>query len=245
MREQKRILTSAAVILALVAFMPIHAYAEVVSSPNYTVDQTFFGAGGELDSSSSSYRARSSVGELGVGAYESDSYFAQAGFNTTDLPFIEFIVTADNIDLGVLTASSTETANGVFQVRAWQSGGYAVTTTADPPRNSSYTMATPATPTASAQGTEQFGMNLVANTSPTTFGAVPQQVPDDTFSFGAAAAGYDTANLYKYVKGDTIASSAQSTSVTIYTLSYIFNISALTAGGTYTFNHIIVATGTY
>lgn len=245
MRQQKRILTSAVLILVLVAFTPIHTYAEVVSSDNYSVDQTFFGAGGELDSSSDNYSARSSVGELGVGAYESDSYFAQAGFNTTDLPFIEFVVTADNIDLGVLNTSTTATANGTFRVRAWQSGGYAVTTAADPPTNAGYVMDTPSSPTASAEGTEQFGMNLVANTDPATFGAVPQQVPDDTFSFGAAAPGYDTPDVYKYVKGDTIASSARSTSITIYTLSYIFNISSITAGGTYTFNHIIVATGTY
>lgn len=229
----------------IVISLPAKLFAQTYSSPSYKVDQTFVGAGGELDSSSANYSARSAVGELGVGGYESASYFAQAGFNTTDEPFIEFVVTADNIDLGVLETDTTATANGTFQVRVWQSGGYVVTTAADPPRNGGYTMATPAVPTASAVGTEQFGMNLVANTDPIGFGAIPQQLPDNTFSFGQAAADYSIANLYKYTKGDTIAYSTQSTSITLYTLSYIFNISTITAGGTYKFNHIIVATGTY
>lgn len=232
-------------LLFVTFFVPTRLYAQTYSSPSYKVDQTFVGAGGELDSSSANYSARSAVGELGVGGYESASYFAQAGFNTTDLPFIEFVVTADTIDLGLLDTATTATANGTFQVRAWQSGGYAVTTAADPPKNAGYTMATPAVPTASVVGTEQFGMNLVANTSPVSFGAAPQQLPDSTFSFGQVTANYGTANLYKYTKGDTIAYSVQSTSITVYTLSYIFNISPVTAGGEYNFNHVIVATGTY
>lgn len=240
-KKQIFLLSAALIVISL----PAKLFAQTYSSPSYKVDQTFVGAGGELDSSSANYSARSAVGELGVGGYESASYFAQAGFNTTDLPFIEFVVTADTIDLGLLDTATTATANGTFQVRAWQSGGYAVTTAADPPKNAGYTMATPAVPTASVVGTEQFGMNLVANTSPVSFGAAPQQLPDSTFSFGQVTANYGTANLYKYTKGDTIAYSAQSTSITVYTLSYIFNISPVTAGGEYNFNHVIVATGTY
>lgn len=217
-------------------------------SSGYSTDQTFFGSGGELNACSSGgtgYCSKQTAGELGIGNTKGTAYQAYAGFNTTDVPFLEFVVTAANIDLGVLSPSTTATANGTFSVRAWQAGGYTVTTASVPPKNGTYTLNALATPTASATGSEQFGINLVANTSPTTFGAGPQQLPNSTFSFGLAEPGYNTTNLYKYVKDDIIARANTSTSVTTYTVSYIFNIKPSTAGGTYKFNHILVATGTY
>jgi hypothetical protein len=106
-------------------------------------------------------------------------------------------------------------------------------------------MATPSSPTASAIGTEQFGMNLVANTSPVTFGADPVQVPDSTFSFATPGAGYGTQNQYKYVKGDTLAQSTKSSGETDFTVSYIFNIDKVTQAGTYDFVHDMVAVATF
>jgi hypothetical protein len=102
-----------------------------------------------------------------------------------------------------------------------------------------------ATPTASAAGSEQFGINLVANTSPVNFGANPVQVPDNTFSFGQVAADYSSPGLFKYVKDDAVALSTASTSATNYTVSYIFNVSNVTPGGTYVLRHVLVATATY
>lgn len=233
------------VVAILLLFVPSMAYADTSSSTNYRVEQTFFGSGGELNSCSTQYCSKQTLGELAAGETNSLNYRAYAGFNTTDEPYIEFMVTAANIDLGYLDDTVAKTANGTFYVRAWQAGGYAVRTVADPPQNGADQLNPLATPTASAFGTEQFGINLVANTSPIVFGAVPQQVPDNTFSFGVASAGYNTADQYQYNKGDIIAQSSSSSSVTIYTLSYIFNISDTTPAGQYVFNHVIVATGTY
>lgn len=230
-------------VIALVV-PPAPVYADESSSTNYRVDQTFFGTGGELDNASANFRAKTSVGELGVGDTASASYLAKAGFNTAEDPFIEFVVDATNVDLGTLTTASTASTSGTFQVRAWRAAGYAVTTAADPPRNGTYTLSTANSPTAAAPGTEQFGINLVANTTPSV-GAAPVQLPDNTFSFGQVDTAYATANVYKYTKGDRIAFATQSTSITRYTVSYIYNISTLTAGGEYKFNHIMVATGTY
>jgi hypothetical protein len=142
--------------------------AQTSSSPNYQVDQTLFGTGGEADLSSASFSARASVGELGIGELNSANFRAFAGFNTTDEPYIEFVVTGNNIDLGFLDTEAVTTAQGQFYVRAWQAGGYSVTTAADPPTNvgNSYQFATNSTPEVSTVGTEQFGINLVENTSP-------------------------------------------------------------------------------
>ena len=226
--------------------MPLTVYAQSSTSPNYRVDQTLFGTGGELDASSSNYRARQTTGELGVGNTASANYQAYAGFNTTDDPFIEFVVTGNTINLGYLSTSSPSTATGNFYVRAWQSGGYVVRTESNPPTNTvgGQQLNAMAAAAASAPGTEQFGINLKDNTSP-DIGTEPQQVPDNTFSFGQIASGYGTVNQFKYAKGDIIARATQSTSVTIYTMSYIFNINENTPAGQYIFRHILVVTGSY
>jgi hypothetical protein len=233
------------VIVLATLLIPARGYADTSSSTNYRVDQTFFGSGGVLEASSANYKSKQTLGEIGIGNTASTNYGAYAGFNTSDAPYIEFVTTWATIDLGNFSSSSATTTNATFYVRAWQAEGYVVRTESNPPTNGTYTMNALTSQTASSAGTEQFGINLVSNTSPTTFGSAPQQVPDNTFSFGTVAAGYNTTNVYKYVSGDTIAQSTKSSSITIYTVSYLFNISDVTPAGQITFVHNMVATGTY
>ena len=249
-------LVSAGLSLAIVIVAGIGvASAQQAVSPSYMVNEVFFGSGGELEACSTdgnsdgtSYCAKQSAGETAVGETSSNGYKAQAGFNTNREEFIEFLITNSGSDLGVLSTSTPATAIGTFTVKNYLSNGYVVHTASDPPRSAGstfHTLATPSTPTASAPGTEQFGMNLVANTSPSVVGAIPVQVPDSTFSFGAAAANYNTANVYKYTKGDIVAQSTKESGQTNYTVTYLFNISTATPAGLYTFNHNLVVTGTY
>ncbi len=231
--------------LILILLVPSVVAASQSHSSNYQVNEVFFGNGGNLHACSSSYCAKQSAGETTVGNTSSTTYQAQAGFNTNRTPYLQFIVNTTNLDLGVLSTGGATTANATFSVKSYLSSGYSVVTVSNPPKNSSYTLNALSTPTASNAGTEQFGMNLVANTSPSTFGANPVQVPSSSFSYGTAASGYNTPNLYKYVAGDTIASSSKSSGETDYTLSYIYNISNLTPGGYYTFNDVLVATATF
>lgn len=229
----------------IILSVPINVLAQS-SSTNYRVEESTFGVGGELDASSPNYRSKQSAGETTIGNTSSANYQANAGFNTTDQPMLEFEVTSGNIDLGVLNTASTATANGTFSIRTYLSGGYVVTAVNDPPKNESGVALNSLTsPTASSAGAEQFGINLVANTSPTTFGSNPSQSPDSTFGFGFASSGYNTANLYKYVKGDKIAESATSSGKTIFTVSYIFNVSALTKAGNYNTDQTFVVTSTF
>lgn len=223
---------------------PVSAHAASSSSTNYRVDQTFFGSGGELDAQSNSFRARQTAGELAIGNATSANYQVYAGFNTTEDPFIEFVVTGSNIDLGYLSTTQASSATGTFYVRAWQAGSYVVRTESDPPTNTSGgSQITPmAAPATSSPGTEQFGINLRNNTNPDV-GADIQQVHD--FSTGTVAAGYNAIDNFKYAKGDVIAQSASSSGTSIYTISYLFNINEVTKSGEYRFNHILVATGTY
>lgn len=217
-------------------------------SPNYGVDEVFFGAGGVNDANSANYNARASLGDLGVGNSSSSNYQAYAGFTTTNDPFIEVYVPATNIDLGYLETTTATTTSTTFRVRNWLSNGYVVYTASNPPTNTGdgiTTLSNLATQTASSPGTEQFGINLVANTSPVSFGANPLQLPDGTFSTGQVNANYATANQFRYNKGDVIAYSTQSTSITEYTISYLYNISESTPSGEYVLEHDLVVTATY
>jgi hypothetical protein len=230
-------------LLIIPLMLPLPVYAVNSSSTNYKVNQILFGAGGTLNDTSTNYSAQVTVGETGEGNVSSTNYQAYAGFNTTEKPYLEAVVTGTNLNLGVLSKSSTATATATFYVRAWDSSGYIVQTNAAAPTNGSYNMHTNTTPTANTIGTEQFGMNLVANTSPVSFGANPSQTT--AFAYGAAYGNYATTNQYAYNNGDTIAQATKNTSSTIYTISYIFNISGSTPGGQYVFNQNLVVTGYY
>lgn len=229
----------------VVSLLPAIALAAQSASTNYQVNEVFFGSGGELNACSTDYCSKQSAGETSVGNTSSPNFQAQAGFNTDRTPYIEFTVSNTSINLGTLTATTTKTATATFTVKAYLAHGYTVINASDPPTNNGYTMNALSIPTASSVGSEQFGINLVANTAPVTFGANPAYVPDSTFSFGQVSPDYSNPNLYKYLKGDIIAFSNSSSSDTTYTISYIFNISNVTPGGTYVLHHVLVATGTY
>ena len=226
-------------------FLPVSVLAATTASPNYQVNEVFFGSGGSLNSCSTSFCTKQSAGEATVGRTSSPNFQAQGGFNTERQPYIEFTVGTTNVDLGTLSPTTTKTATATFSVKSYLAHGYVVVNASGPPTNSSYTMQSIAVPSASAAGTEQFGINLVANTSPVTFGANPTQGPDSSFGYGQATAAYSSPNLYKYATGDVIAQSLLSTSYTNYTISYIFNISNVTPGGSYLLQHDLVATATF
>jgi hypothetical protein len=237
-------------VVSVPSFVVANVYAApTYTSPNYGVDEVFMGAGGLNDASSTSYRARASLGDLAAGNSSSTNYQVYGGFTTTPDPYLELTVTSSSVDLGYLSTSAAATTTNTFSVRTYLASGYIVTNASDPPTATSgpgsHTLTNLTTQTASSTGTEQFGVNLVANTSPTTFGAAPSQIPDSSYSFGQVNANYATTNQYRYNKGDTIAYSTKSSGTTAYTISYLYNISDATPAGEYVFNHVVVATSTF
>ena len=247
--KRRHISTAIAASVALLGFVFVPpAFAAQSSSSNYQVNEVFFGAGGELNACGTAYCAKQSAGEIAAGNTASNAFRAQAGFNTNREPYLAFSVAGGPTDLGYLSQFGTATTTATFAVKTYLASGYVVQLGSDPPANTApgaYQLTPLTSPTGSSVGTEQFGINLVANTSPTTFGAPPVQVPDNTFSFGTVSTGYDTPDVYQYNKGDTIASSNRSTGETDYTISFIYNISDLTPDGEYIYNGTLVATSTF
>lgn len=239
---------SAGFVIALLVIAPV--FAQESTSPNYRVNEYQFGSGGELDSTSASFRAQSNVGALGVGRSASTNYAAEGGFVTPSEPFLELFVNTSNVDLGDLSDSATATGNSVFWVRTYLSSAYVVQTMSPSLTSEGGAIIDPkATLGAPMVGTEEFGINLVDNSSP-DIGADPLNVPDNSFADGAVAAGYNTPNQFKYGQGDIIAHSPgtagnQAVGRTDYTISYIANINSITEAGHYTMVHNIVVTATF
>ncbi len=252
MRWRQGLMALYGVVAVFAIVLAPSVFAAESSSTNYGVDRVFFGAGGELEACSATYCAKQSAGEIAAGNIAGTAFRANAGFNVEREPYIAFSVAGGPEDLGYLSTAGMSYTTGTFAVKTYLANGYAVRIASDPPTNTANPtqqinpLATPAAPQV---GVEQFGVNLVANTTgcgmPADFGADPVQVPDNTFSFGTVEADYGTCGLFKYVKGDTIASSSQSTGETDYTVSFIYNIDQLTADGQYSFNATFVATSTY
>lgn len=217
------------------------------SSTNYRVEEVFFGTGGELEACSDGYCAKQSAGETAVGNTASDSYQAQVGFNTTDEPVLEVAVSGA-VDFGVLSPSSTASGAATVQVRTYLASGYVMRIAGDAPTydtaEASNSLDVSGTPGVSTPGTEQFGINLRANSTPSV-GADPVQVPDNTFSFGLVNTNYNTPNQYMYSDGAVIAYSDSSSGQTNYTLSMIANMSNLTPAGVYTTRFSIVVVSTF
>jgi len=225
------------------------------SSSNYSLNEYSFGAGGDPQQTSTNYQSQSSLGATGVGDFSSTNYRANVGFLTQNTVFLEEGVTAGSISLGTLSTTTTGSGTGTFYVKTYLSNAYnVITINPGLTQEDGYILANLAAATASTVGTEQFGINLVKNTNfcgaGCDLGADPSNQPDNSFADGQAASGYNTANQFKYVQGDVIASSPktsgnQAIGQTNYTISYIANESSITRAGLYTMDHDIVVVGTF
>lgn len=231
--------------ITLIMLFIVPSIGLAATSPSYEIQEDTFSSGGNVQSASPNYQERDAIGNLGVGNSNSPNDQIESGYITTNDPTLQFIVNTPSINLGSLSVGATATGTASFSVKNYVSSGYIVTITGSPPTNSGHTLTPLATPTAATAGTEQFGINLVANTSPTIFGANPIQVPTSSFSFGQAVSGYNTPNVYKYSSGDTIAESIKQSGQTDYTMSMIANIDTLTPGGQYLTVLNLVVIGTY
>jgi hypothetical protein len=229
--------------VVVLAYIASPVFADPLKSTNYQFQETSLGGTGVLNSQSDNYQTLGTAGGiLGVGNSASDNFQINAGNITTNDPALAFAVSDASADFGAFSAGSTAVATSTFQVLDYTSYGYVVQILGNPPTHNSHVIPAMGTTGPSQVGTEQFGINLVANTSPTNFGANPDH---GQFGYGSATANYGTPNNYRYVSGETIASAPKSSGQTIYTISFIVNVNSLSPGGEYTSSQTLICTGTY
>ncbi len=249
MKDKSKQLLGFLVVILLLGGGSSIASAQIPSSSNYSVPESGFTSGSEIDANSASYNARTSVGNLGIGQSESGSYIGFGGFITPDQEYAELIIPITIVDMGVLDPGTPGVGTATFSARTYLNDNYIIVSPRNSPTNESGEQIDPMTSMGAFNSAlEQFGMNLVANSSPATQGADPSRMPLDngTYAFGEAAPGYDTANQYQYNPGDVIARSVtRGYGETTYTISYILNVTPTTPAGLYRMEQDLVLTATF
>ena len=216
--------------------------AEPPQSPNYRFDESTVGSGGLIQSNSANFQSSTATGDLAVGDSASGNFQVESGSKTTNDPTLSFSVNSAGADFGNFTASGASVTTATFTVSNYTSYGYVVQIVGTPPSNGNHVIPAMAATGASQSGVEQFGINLVANTAPSSVGANPK---NNIFGVGTASPNYGTPNQYRYISGETIALAPKSSGETLYTLSYLVNVGSLTPGGKYKSDQTLIVTGTY
>lgn len=220
------------------------AFATTSKSSNYSVTETEFNAGASLNSCSGNYCARTTLGEVSTGNASSATKSTTFGAIVPGEPSLDLIIETGVSDLGELSSTRTATKTMNVKIRSYLSDGYTLQIVGSAPKYGGYTISTPSSPTASVKGTEQFAINVAANTVPSV-GANPVQVPDDTISFGEVTDNYKQANMFMYNSGDVVGLSQTQSGQTDYTISMIVNVSNTTPAGHYSADFAAVVTPVY
>lgn len=232
-----------AVVGVTVMFMlPVTASAETSTSTNYKVTETEFNSGTSVrQACSSQYCAIVSIGD----PIDRSSNLSTASFGPTDPadPSLDVIVEPGPSDLGTLTTEHTAAKLMIVKIRNYLSDGYILQIIGNPPSYSGRALHTDSTPTASVAGTEQFGINVVKNTTP-NYGADPVQTPSGSDVFGKVEPNYNQADKFMYKSGDVVAESVNNLGQTDYTVTMVVNVSGNTPAGHYSsdFSAVVIPT---
>jgi hypothetical protein len=241
----KRWIASFLALIVLLA-LPAEAFATYAKSTSFSVDETLLGGTGlpAHGQSSTNFSARTEAGDIVVGDTSTPSGNQTRTGNVSDAePALSFSVNTPNATFSPdFSRTAVSNAQATFSVKNYTSHGYSVFLYGTTPSNNGYDLPALAANTASTPGTEQFGVNLVANTG---FGSNPAQVPSSSFSYGLASANYNTANSFRFVSGEQVAQADKSSGQTDFTLSYIVNVKGNTPGGKYTAKQQLICVGTY
>lgn len=209
-------------------------FALTSSSSSYQVTETQIGAGSNLLNCSELYCAHPTIGDVTNSPRSSAGGGSSLEFDPIDTgsPSLDVIIEPGISNLGVLTTDKTSTKTMGVKVRSYLSGGYIMQIIGNTPNYGNHFLHALDEGATAQPGVEQFGLNLVANSSPEV-GEDPVQVPSDEFSYGKVEPGYDKSNIFKYNSGDVVARSIRDTGRTDYTVSMIINVANSTPSGRY------------
>lgn len=203
-----------------------------MSSSNYTIYADVFSVGGLETGSSANYKIQDTLGEALIlsATSTSDSYGAKAGFREMyPDQYLTVTIANTSINFGILNEALARSSSHTIVIDTNAINGFTTTVTGNTLTSGSYTInAIGAGATASNPGTEQFGINLVANSSPSVGADLSGTSPA-----GLVASTYNTADNFAFNSGDTIATASTDINETTFTVSYIANISSATEAGNY------------
>lgn len=141
------------------------------------------------------------------------------------------------IDIGELSSTQARAASSQILSATNAPFGYSIFMTGTTLTSGNNTINALSTQAASNPGTSQFGINLRANSNPTS-GAEPAGPGTASFT-----GNYGVPNLFRFVSGDTIVTTPESNDLKKFTVTYMVNVSKTQPAGVYasTFNYICLA----
>lgn len=200
-----------------------------MSSDNYKVWlDTLSAGGGQVESTNGNFSIETDISGQTNTSSQSNNFRQNVGFvSIGGEPTVGFNVQTVLLNFGELSTKSTAYASHTFAAYTNAKEGYTVRVFGQPLNNGEYTLTPIGELSAdSVPGTEQFGLNLVANTVP-DIGANPQG------GIGSAYTGYNVANKYAYSDGAIIAYATSYSFQTNFTVSVIVNIADDSPAGNY------------
>jgi hypothetical protein len=174
--------------------------------------------------------------DQGGAAFNTAGSFGTAAFVP---PFLSFCVgvtvnnncsafTGNSVSFGTLSKSQVSAISTQFAAATNDPTGYIIYSLGTTLTSGNNVIAAPSTPSPSAPGNSQFGINLRQNILPSV-GQNPQGA-----GTGAPLTDYNAANLFMFNPGAAIASASTATDYTVFTTTYIANIVDGQAPGVYT-----------
>jgi hypothetical protein len=148
-------------------------------------------------------------------------------------------VAGSTVDLGTASTSATASGTSVMAASTNGAGGYTIIVNGTTLTSGLNTITALETGDVSIIGTEQFGLNLVSNTTPA--------VGEATTGVGTAlpVLDYGTPDTFRFASGEALATVTGPTNANTFTVSYIANIEGLTEAGSYTSNLTYIATANF
>ncbi len=143
-------------------------------------------------------------------------------------------------DMGQLSSRSTLLAQSQMAAGTNASGGFVITANGSSLSAGTNVIDSPSTPTESVQGTNQFGINLVANNAPSV-----GSDPEGEWANAIPSPDYSIPNRYKYASGDVVAYSPNVSLMKKFTVSYIVNSSESLRAGVYSTTITYIASGRF
>lgn len=148
-------------------------------------------------------------------------------------------MSGDIVDLGSLSSKVANAGVSQFAVGTNSLSGYTTFVIGTTITSGNNAISALTSPTPSFPGNSQFGINLRDNSNP--------NIGSDPFGPGSASptTNYNTANLFTYNSGDSIASSPQPSDYNLMTVSYLVNVGSGQAPGVYASTFTYLATASF
>lgn len=191
----------------------------------------FSGGAGIDNSLTGDYSMESTLGEAFPGNIASNDYTVAGGSSLMEgEQILSFIIDEKAVNFGVLVPNNIVYATHSMSAYTNYDNGYNIYISNDPPKQEDGYTITAIGSTAAAPDikTEQFGINLVANSG---------QGANPVGGVGHAAANYNTSNKFAFNKDDMIAQANTFSENTIYTVTIMMNFTTATRAGHY---HVVM-----